>query len=224
MTVIKICGLKTLREAEAAVEAGADYLGFNFYPKSVRFITPQACRDIARALRQRYSHIRLVGVFVDAPVEEIQACLQACSLDLAQLHGNESPQALVRLKSRAYKAVRGIPADLDRFARPEAPALLVDSAVQGLYGGTGLRADWQAAADLAKRLPIFLAGGLNSENAAEAVRQVRPWGVDAASGLESEPGVKDAGKMKAFVQAVRSVPDSIERLAGKPAWQKGSLE
>ncbi len=101
------------------------------------------------------------------------------------------------------------PVDVNGFARSESPALLVDAAVKGVYGGSGVTADWSAAAELAKKYPLLLAGGLTPENVADAVRQVKPWGVDVASGVESEPGRKDARKMKAFVQAVRELQEQV---------------
>jgi len=203
MTKIKICGIKTLNDALAAIEAGADYLGFNFYPKSVRFIEKQACTEITAVLKKEYPHIKLVGVFVNSSVEEVKDILDTCSLDLAQLHGDETAETLNELEGKAFKAFRGIPENINGFARDDAPALLVDASVKGAYGGTGVTADWNGAAELAKRYPLLLAGGLTPENIADAVSRVKPWGVDVASGVESIPGEKDAAKMKAFVKAIR---------------------
>ncbi len=209
MTKIKICGIKTLNDALAAMDAGADLIGFNFYRKSPRYVEVGQCRGIMATMR-RYAYIEYVGVFVNAPVWEIRATMETCGLSLAQLHGDETPDMLAALKGKAFKAFRGIPADVDRFARQEAPALLVDAAVKGVYGGSGVTADWSAAANLAKRYPLLLAGGLAPENVADAVRQVRPWGVDVASGVESAPGEKDAAKMKKFVKAVREVKQTTD--------------
>lgn len=203
MTQIKICGIKTLPDALAAIEAGADYLGFNFYPGSVRFIEKAACVEITSVLKREHPHIKLVGVFVNASVEEIKDILQTCHLDLAQLHGDEPPETLSALNGKAFKAFRGIPESVDGFARSEPPAFLLDSSVKGVYGGSGVTADWTAAAELAKKYPLLLAGGLTPENVAEAVCRVQPWGVDAASGVESAPGKKDAEKMIQFVREVR---------------------
>ena len=204
MTKIKICGIKNVTDALAAMDASADLIGFNFYSKSPRHIDVGICRDIMSVMR-RYGHITYVGVFVNASVEEIRGTIDTCGLALAQLHGDEMPEMLSALDGRAFKAFRGIPNDVKEFARSESPALLVDAAVKGVYGGSGVTADWSAAAGLAKRYPLLLAGGLNPENVADAVRQVKPWGVDVASGVESEPGKKDAKKMSAFVKAVREV-------------------
>ena len=205
MTIIKICGIKTLKDALAAIEAGADYLGFNFYPKSVRFIEKSACAEITSVLKQEHPQIKLVGVFVNSSVEEIKNILQTCHLDLAQLHGDETPEIFAQLAPHAFRAFRGIPESNVGYERSEAPTMLIDAAVKGVYGGSGVTADWAAAAELAKKYPLLLAGGLTPENVADAVRQVRPWGVDVASGVESAPGEKDAEKMSAFVKAVREV-------------------
>jgi phosphoribosylanthranilate isomerase len=202
VTKIKICGIKTVNDALAAMDAGADMLGFNFYPKSLRYVSVGQCRDIMSVMR-KYGHILYVGVFVNASVAEVRAALETCALTLAQLHGDETPEMLNSLYGKAFKAFRGVPLSLNGFAREEAPAFLVDASVKGAYGGTGVKADWPGAAQLATQYPLLLAGGLTPENVAEAVRRVKPWGVDVASGVESVPGEKDPKKMNAFVQAVR---------------------
>lgn len=203
MTKIKICGIKTVPAALAAMEAGADLIGFNFYPKSPRYIDVGICRDIMSVMR-KYGHLTYVGVFVNASVQEIRATIETCGLSLAQLHGDETPEMLSALDGKAFKAFRGVPADINGFSRSESPALLVDATVKGVYGGSGVTADWNGASKLAKKYPLLLAGGLTPDNVAEAVRQVKPWGVDVASGVESAPGEKDTGKIKAFVRAVQS--------------------
>jgi phosphoribosylanthranilate isomerase len=202
MTKIKICGIKTISDALAAMDAGADLIGFNFYPKSPRYIEVGRCRDIMSVMR-KYGHMTYVGVFVNASVATICATMETLGLSLAQLHGDETPEILAFLDGKAFKAFRGVPQSLDGFVRGEAPALLVDASVKGAYGGTGVTADWKGASEFARQYPLLLAGGLTPENVSEAVSQVQPWGVDVASGVESAPGEKDAGKMKAFVQAVR---------------------
>jgi phosphoribosylanthranilate isomerase len=202
MTKIKICGIKTINDALAALNAGADLIGFNFYPKSPRYVEVGMCRNIMSVLRQ-IGKVTCVGVFVNASLGEILATMDTLGLNLAQLHGEETPEMLSALQGKAFKAFRGIPGGIDGFERQAAPAFLIDAAVKGLYGGSGVTADWNGAAKWAKKYPLLLAGGLTPENVCEAVRQVKPWGVDVASGVESAPGVKDAVKMKAFVQAVR---------------------
>jgi len=209
MTKIKICGIKNLDDALSAIDLGADLVGFNFYPKSPRFIEKQACADITTVLKENYPQIRLVGVFVNSPIEEVKEILDACSLDLAQLHGDETVEMLEELDCKGFKAFRGIPADVTGFARDDIPAFLVDASVKGLYGGSGVTADWDGAAALAKKYPLLLAGGLTPENVGEAVGRVKPWGVDVASGVESAPGKKDANKMKAFVQTVRDAEINV---------------
>lgn len=205
MTIIKICGIKNLKDALDATEAGADYLGFNFYPKSVRFIDKEACAEITSVLKKEHPQIKLVGVFVNSSVDEVKNILKTCSLDLAQLHGDETPEMFAQLAPHAFKAFRGIPSDAAGYERSDVPAFLVDAAVKGVYGGSGVTADWSAAAELAKKYPLLLAGGLTPENVGEAVGRVKPWGVDVASGVESAPGEKDAMKMSAFVKVVREV-------------------
>jgi phosphoribosylanthranilate isomerase len=202
MTKIKICGIKTIDDALAAMDAGADLIGFNFYPKSPRYIDVGQCRDIMSVMR-KYGHITFVGVFVNAPVAEIRATIETAALTLAQLHGDETSELMQSLNGKAFKAFRGVPQSINGFARNDAPALLVDASVKGSYGGTGQTTDWAAAAELAMQYPLLLAGGLTPENVAEAVQRVCPWGVDVASGVESAPGKKDLAKMKAFVQAVK---------------------
>jgi phosphoribosylanthranilate isomerase len=202
MTRIKICGIKTVTDALAAMDAGADLIGFNFYRKSPRYLEVGMCRNIMSVVRQ-VGRVTCVGVFVNASVAEIHATMETLGLSLAQLHGDETPDVLAALEGKAFKAFRGIPENLDGFERQSAPAFLVDASVKGVYGGSGVVADWAGASELAKQYPLLLAGGLTPENVADAVRQVRPWGVDVASGVESAPGVKDARKMQAFVQSIR---------------------
>ncbi len=215
MTMVKICGVKTLKDALTAVEMGADMLGFNFYPPSPRYVTPQVCAQIAQRVSDQAPHVILVGVFVNVSAAEILSLLNTCGLHLAQLSGDESPETLEILGERAFKALRTTTkADLQtallRYPpRPQPPAYLVDAAVSGQYGGTGRRANWQLASQVAQQVPILLAGGLNPENVAVAVRQVCPWGVDVASGVESEPGQKDPHRLKAFFQQVRAAQNSL---------------
>ncbi len=208
--IVKICGITTLEDALACIEAGADWLGFNFYPRSPRYLTPTACVEITAALRRSHPRVKLVGVFVDAPIQEVIAILDGCRLHLAQLCGHEPPEHLAMLGERGLKALRpadaaALEADLATYpARGEAPAWLIDAYRPGEFGGTGHTADWSLAAGLARRVPILLAGGLKPGNVAQAVAQAQPWGVDVASGVESAPGRKDATLVRAFVQAARS--------------------
>jgi len=209
---VKICGITNLDDALAAIDAGADYLGFNFYPKSQRFISPADCADITAALRNHASrvtphapHITFVGIFVNEPPARVAAILRDCGLDLAQLHGDETPEELAELKGRAFKALRGtgVKNPSDFVLNGQTPALLVDAYSPNTYGGTGHTADWAAAHVIAEQFPIFLAGGLTPENVADAIAQVKPWGVDVASGVEVSPRKKDRVKMQKFMEIAR---------------------
>jgi indole-3-glycerol phosphate synthase/phosphoribosylanthranilate isomerase len=207
-TRVKICGITTRQDAIDAIDAGADMLGFNFYPESKRYIPPDKCARIVSFLAQYTARVQMVGVFVNAGPAEIEAITHDCHLDLVQLSGDESPEAMRALGESAFKGIRPTSpeeaqADAARFVRPSSPALLVDAYRPGEYGGTGHTGDWALAQKLAAQYPILLAGGLNPDNVAAAVAQVRPWGVDVASGVESSPGKKDAAKINAFVQAAR---------------------
>jgi phosphoribosylanthranilate isomerase len=207
--IVKICGITTLEDALLAIEAGADMLGFNFYEPSPRFIEPEACAQIIAQLpKAAMTH---VGVFVNTSPVQIQDIIEICNLNLAQLHGDESPEDLAVLGELAFKAIRpkslgeGEKAASEYTRRNSPPHLLVDAHRKGMYGGTGEAGDWGIARHLAAQTPILLAGGLNPTNVAEAIQNVRPWGVDVASGVESSPGNKDPHKITDFFAAVRSV-------------------
>jgi phosphoribosylanthranilate isomerase len=212
---IKICGIKTCDDALAALDAGADMLGFNFHPKSPRYVTQEACAEIQSRIANRESSIVTVGVFVNAAVDGIRAALDRCGLDLAQLSGDEPLETLAALGERAFKVVRvresqpvaEVLACVPARLRP--PAFLLDAHVPGEYGGTGRTADWELASHLAQRASLLLAGGLTPLNVAEAVRRVRPWGVDVASGVESTPGEKDPAKVREFVRQARSAAAAL---------------
>ena len=213
---IKICGLTNLDDALAAIDAGADYLGFNFYAKSPRYLPPAACERLQSELARRGAAATTVGVFVNSPVAEVAALLDSCGVKLAQLHGDERAEHLTVLWGRAFKVLRQ-PAALSgdelqalSVFSPGQPAFLVDALAPNLYGGSGQLADWQAAARVAARHPIFLAGGLNPANVAAAVEQVHPWGVDVASGVESAPGKKDHARIKSFVAAARAAGQNLQ--------------
>jgi phosphoribosylanthranilate isomerase len=217
MTRVKICGLTNLEDALAAAEAGSDLLGFNFHKESPRYIEPGSCRAITAVIRQHFPAIMLVGVFVNEPVTGIRQILKFSDLDLAQLHGDEAAETLATLAPQAFKAMRPrlearveeAPAILDEvraFAAMRggvAPAVLIDAAVTGQYGGSGQLADWTLARAISSEMPMLLAGGLRPENVGAAVREVTPWGVDVASGVESSPGCKDRERMRAFIGEVR---------------------
>jgi phosphoribosylanthranilate isomerase len=212
---IKICGITNVGDARCAAEAGADLIGFVFYPKSPRFVTPEQATAITQAIRGEFGGQapRFVGVFVDEPIGQVRAVLDAAGLDLAQLHGNESADEMQRLIPRVFKAIRpqahddvhAIAAAYCR-AMPEddtLPQLLLDAYHPEEFGGTGIQADLNLARDLARRIRLLLAGGLTSETVGVAIRRVRPWGVDVSSGVERAKGIKDRTRIRTFVQAVR---------------------
>lgn len=217
MVRVKFCGITNLEDAAAAVELGADLLGFNFYPMSPRYITQQACRSIVQELAATVAAsgrpVQFVGVFVNHPPQDVTAILNDCRLDLAQLSGDEPAEDLQRIGLAAFKAIRlGRGAALEDAIqalppRRGEPAFLIDAGVPGQFGGTGQVADWKQARLAAGYFPLLLAGGLTPDNVAQAVAEVQPWGVDVASGIESVPGRKDVRRMAAFVAAVRATED-----------------
>lgn len=202
---VKICGLTTPEDAQAAAQAGADAIGLVFWPASPRAVTPAAARRIAAALP---SFVVRVGVFVNASREELLRVADEAGLDVLQMHGQEPPEALVGLSRRALKAVAL--KDLDDLERARRYAdsgagLLVDTGGPSAPGGTGTTGDWSLARRLREQVPeLVLAGGLTPENVAGAIAVVGPHGVDVSSGVESAPGRKQAARMQAFVAAVRS--------------------
>jgi phosphoribosylanthranilate isomerase len=204
MVRVKICGITNPADALAAVDAGADILGFNFYEKSPRFVTEA---EAAKTRSQLPKKVEAVGIFVNSPSAEVAAVCKSLKLDAAQLHGDESPEAVSELAIRipVIKAFRVEPdfplKTLDEYSA--AFAFLFDAAHTGQYGGTGRTSDWDAARRAAKDHRIILAGGLKVENVAAAVRIVRPYGIDVASGVESKPGKKDHGRLSEFIQEVR---------------------
>lgn len=217
MTQIKICGLTTLTDARCAAEAGADFLGFIFYPGSPRYIAPSQARQIADSLRATMSSLcpRLVGVFVDAPVEQVRTIAATAQLDLAQLHGSEPPAVVSALQPFAFKALRPRTLAEARVAlntyspswsgqAETSPQLLIDAYHPVQKGGTGEQASLDVARWLAPRCRLMLAGGLTPENVAAAIADLRPWGVDVSSGVESTQGVKHHDRVRAFVAAVRT--------------------
>lgn len=198
--LVKICGITTIDDALVSVEAGASALGFNFYPRSPRYVAPEAAARIALELP---ATVRKVGVFVNATPSEIAAIREQVGLDVVQLHGNEDPSAYAGL-APLWRAVR-VETGFDPRTIPAWPveAILLDGPAGALYGGAGLPFDWNAARSLS--VPVVVAGGLDAENVADAIRLAQPWGVDACSRLESAPGIKDHRKIYAFLDAVRTV-------------------
>ncbi len=209
MTEIKICGITRREDALCAAESGADALGFIFHPKSPRYITVERARAIVAELPEG---IVTVGVFVNRPAEEVERTMEACGLDLIQLHGDESSAYCRRFPAgRVIKAIALRTAEeLGQLADYEVRAFLVDARDAGRYGGTGKRADWELAARLGESHPLILAGGLAEENIAEALASVAPGAVDINSGGEQSPGIKDHDRLRRIVGIIRG----MDRTAG----------
>jgi phosphoribosylanthranilate isomerase len=199
-TFVKICGVTSLDDALACGDAGADAIGFNFWPQSKRHITVERAAVIAKRVPP---NIRTVGVFVDPTELEVDRAFASGAIDLAQLHGDETPDFCQRFAGRYIKAMRlRDAASLERMAEYRCDLVLVDADTAG-YGGSGQRADVGLATQAAAARRVILAGGLTPDNVAEAIAEVAPYGVDVAGGVEREPGVKDWIKVAAFVQAAK---------------------
>lgn len=214
MTRIKICGVTLPDDAARIASAGVDFIGLNFWPKSKRYLAPERAPMIASVVRSTGS-AKLVGVFVDPDLDEIQQITAAVDLDIIQLHGDEVPDFVERVARALYRPVWKAVAvrsarDVEHLDVWPAEALLLDAPVPG-RGGAGTTFDWQLARDARERFPrlnIVLAGGLAAANVATAIQTVQPWAVDVASGVEAGPGIKDPAKLDAFMAAAR--------LAGSP--------
>lgn len=208
MIRIKICGITTEEDALFAASLGAWALGLNFAEGSPRCLTLERAAEIADVIPRR---VRRVGVFVNAERRFIENAARHCSLDVVQLHGDEPPEAC--LGWGGCEVIKALPL---RMAE-DAAALknfhvfyhLVDSRGDGRYGGTGKTVDWSLAARAASTFRLILAGGLTPENVSEAVRRVRPFAVDVASGVESSPGIKDPYKMEKFFRAARAASEEV---------------
>jgi len=202
MTEIKICGITRLEDALCAAECGADAVGFIFHPPSPRYVGAEKAKAIIAELPEG---IVKVGVFVNRPVEEVERIVEACGLDLIQVHGDESPAYCRRFPAgRIITAVSPRTVEeLRRLAVYEVRAFLVDARDAGRYGGTGKRADWALAARVRESHPLILAGGLDADNIPEALATVAPDAVDINSGCESAPGIKDHARMRRIVEMIR---------------------
>lgn len=201
MVKVKICGITSLEDALAAVEAGADALGFVFYPPSPRHILPEQAAEIIRRLPP---FVQTVGLFVNAELSIVNATADRCGLDVVQLHGDESPGYCESVRRRVIKAfrVRDI-SSLDSLPQYQVSGCLLDAWSPAAPGGTGQSFNWEIAAAAAAQRPIILAGGLTPDNVAEAVRRVQPYAVDVSSGVECAPGRKDIDKVRTFITRAR---------------------
>ena len=213
MTRIKICGIRDKANALAAVEAGADFIGLVFAP-SKRQISPAKAREIVSAVKKNSDATKVVGVFVNTPSSQVNKLADFCALDWIQLSGDESWEycrEIVRPIIKAIRVGRQSPEELyaelstgDKSLPQQSFTALLDSQIEGKYGGTGESFDWNLAQQIAKRFPILIAGGLDPQNVAGLIETVAPWGVDVSSGVETG-GVKDTSKIKTFIEAVRKV-------------------
>lgn len=202
MVKVKICGITNLEDARAAVDFGADALGFVFYKGSPRYISPQTAKEI---IRQLPPLITTVGVFVDETTEYIEDMLRTIPLDIAQLHGHEPPEASF-LSRRVIKAIRVKElSDLEPLKKYKVSAFLLDTYTPESLGGTGQIFNWDIAIAAKQFGRIILAGGLNPENIERAIRWVRPYAVDVSTGIEEEKGKKDLRKMKLFIERAKSL-------------------
>ena len=222
MTHVKICGITRFEDGLCAASAGADFLGFIFFRKSLRYVAPEMAGEITSRLNEHFSNSmarpatgigsgqspRYIGVFVNESLARVEETMRRANLDFAQLHGDEPPAMLEALRRRGFKALRPTSSaeaesEVERYAElgpNDGPQLLIDAYDPNEYGGTGKRADWNAAAGLRRTCSrLVLAGGLTPKNVAAAVETVRPWAVDVSSGVEFEPGRKDSEKVRAFV-------------------------
>jgi len=216
MIQVKVCGITRWQDALAVQDTGAHAVGFVFYPKSPRWVTKERALSISRMLSPFTAK---VGVFVDTPLEEVLDTLKSCKLTTAQLHGKESPRFCEAILEKGFGVIKAVHVEggeqatnhaknigqLKRFCQrylPSVSAFLVDTKHPTLKGGTGTVCDWTAVASIAREYPVILAGGLNSLNVEEAIKRVRPLGVDVSSGVEAEPGIKDATEVKRFVKEV----------------------
>ena len=215
MTWIKVCGITRVEDALAAVEAGADALGFVFYPPSPRAVTPMRAAEIAAALP---AGVAKIGVFVNESVARMAEIHAGAGLDGIQLHGDEGPEIALALPCPVIRAFRAAPRDLDeaeRMARYPAPAVLVDGERAGFYGGTGVPASQGAIAAARRAKRWILSGGLMAENVAAKIAALAPWGVDVSTGVECAPGFKESNRIAAFLAAVRASGFGPRKAAGR---------
>jgi phosphoribosylanthranilate isomerase len=206
MVRVKVCGVTTLDDALVAAVAGADALGFNFWPESPRYLEPARAAEIVALLPP---FVTAVGVFVNEPPRSVERMAQAAGVRAVQLHGDEPPQDVEMLAAtgltvvKAFRVGRQFRAQtLKHYA--SAGAFLLDASVKGKRGGTGKSFDWKKARGANRFGRVLLAGGLTVENVAEAVQAAQPFGVDVCSGVESKPGVKDHARVREFIRAAKN--------------------
>ena len=199
---VKVCGMTSLKDALVAVEEGADAVGFIFYKKSPRSVTMKIVREIVLELPP---FVDTVGVFVDESAVQINKIADYCNLDIIQLHGDESPAFCKRIRRKVIKAFRiKDMQSVKKLSSFQVSGFLLDTFSENLHGGTGKVFDWNLALPAKKFGPVIMAGGLTPNNVQQAVRQVRHYGVDVCSGVESEPGIKDHKKVRAFLKNAKA--------------------
>lgn len=198
---VKICGITNYEDAEASIKAGADLLGFNFYPQSPRYIS---CEHAAGIIHRLPAFSDIVGVFVNESFEKIEETADRCNLDWVQFHGDESPDFCESFSSLSVKTMKAIRVrnqlDMRKVEDFNTDAILLDAFSEEQYGGTGLSFDWNVIGHIGRR--IFLAGGINPDNVSSAV-ETGVYGIDVCSGVESEPGKKDHNKLKKLFENIR---------------------
>ncbi|MDX1410866.1 MAG: phosphoribosylanthranilate isomerase [Nitrospirales bacterium] len=204
---VKICGITNVPDAQVAVSAGTDALGFIFYSKSPRYVDPKVAKLIISELPP---FVLPIGVFVNEEPKRVRDIMQECGLALAQLHGDETPAYCESLERPVLRGIRlrdrgSFLAMAEYKGRAGVRGFVVDAFSEFAYGGTGATTDWNLASEAARAASILLAGGLTPDNVQEAIRRVKPYGVDVSSGVESRPGEKDPAKVKAFIHAAKLV-------------------
>ncbi len=203
MVKVKICGITSLEDAMTAINAGVDALGFVFHPASPRNISPETA---ARIIALLPPFIQCVGLFVDQKPDIVNRTADSCRLDIVQLHGDEPPEYCAEIERRIIKAIRVRGAwSLDIIGSYEVSAFLLDAWSPDMHGGTGMTFNWDIAAEASRRWRVILAGGLDPENVAGAVRMVKPYAVDVSSGVELSPGRKDPEKVIQFVKRAKEL-------------------
>ena len=214
VTRVKICGITNLESALAATEAGADYLGFVFAP-SQRRISPEKALEIVKAVSHLEHRPKMVGVFVNEPAQEVNRIASYCQLDRVQLSGDEPGQYCLDVQRPIIKVIHiSATRTINEIIREIAEGYklpmkhelicMLDAKLEGAYGGTGQTFSWQLAQEISAQFPVIIAGGLTPKNVRRLVKEVRPWGVDVSSGVETK-GQKDEAKISAFIEAVRSI-------------------